>query len=328
MRLGGTAKFLCEVASRPDVEEAVSWAEERQLPIIMIGGGSNIIWRDEGFDGLIVVNQIMGYEQFDEDEFNSYIIVGAGENWDKVVEQSVSAGLSGIECLSLIPGTAGATPVQNVGAYGQEISRTLSSVEVYDLQEHKFINIPSEQCSFSYRNSRFKSEDKGRYLITGLTIHLTKTQPKPPFYGSVQQYFDEHGVHEYTPQALRNAVVAIRSAKLPDPAAVANNGSFFANPIVPIGTYTQIQANYEDQIPHWESDKGIKLSAAWLIEQAGYKGFHDSETGMMTWPNQPLVFVNENARNTADLLTFREKILQAVKEKFDITLEQEPELLP
>ena len=154
-----------------------------------------------------------------------------------------------------------------------------------------------------------------------------KTTPEPPFYAGLQKYLDEQNIHEYTPQTLRDAVIYIRSHKLPDPAVIANNGSFFANPIVDNATYTQLVADHGD-MPHWETEKGMKLSAAWLIEQAGFKGIHDAETGMMTWPTQPLVFVNEAAKNTADLLTFRQRVLDTVQQMFGITLEQEPELLP
>jgi UDP-N-acetylmuramate dehydrogenase len=327
MRLGGTASYLCEVTSRQELSDAVAWATEQNVLTIMIGGGSNIIWRDEGFDGLIIVNNLLKYEDFAEDEINHYVTIGAGENWDSVVERAVAAGLSGIECLSLIPGKAGATPVQNVGAYGQEIANTLVSVEVYDRTTGSFMNIPNEDCGFGYRTSRFKTTDKDRFFITAITLHLTAAQPEPPFYGSVEKYLEEHGVQDFSAQALRDAVIDIRSHKLPDPAVIANNGSFFSNPIVERGTYVQIQAGFDD-VPHWEVEGGIKLSAAWLIEQAGFKGIHDEETGMMTWPTQPLVFVNEKAQTTAALLTFRQKVLDAVQAKFDITLEQEPEILP
>lgn len=327
MRLGGLAAYLIEIHTRQELSEAVDWAEQRRLPIIMIGGGSNIFWRDEGFDGLVIVNKLLRYEDFAEDETNHYVTVGAGEPWDSVVERSVTAGLSGIECLSLIPGSAGATPVQNVGAYGQEIADTLVSVEVYDRQTHRFLNIPNEDCGFAYRTSRFKTTDKERFFITALTLHLYATTPEPPFYGALQRYFEAHDITAFDVATLRNAVIAIRQAKLPDPAEIANNGSFFANPVVDQGTFAQIAADYDD-VPHWEVTGGIKLSAAWLIEQAGFKGIHDAETGMMTWPTQPLVFVNEKAQTTADLLAFRQKVLDAVQAKFMIELQQEPELLP
>lgn len=328
MRLGGEARYSVDIHSRTELTEALAWATSQSLPVMMIGGGSNIIWRDEGFAGLLLVNKIERFEMFNEDDTNIYVTVGAGENWDNVVKRTVEAGATGIEALSLIPGTAGATPVQNVGAYGQEIADVLVTVEAYDTQTKTFINIPAMDCGFGYRTSRFKTKDKGRFFITAITLHLTLGNPEPPFYGSVQQYFEAHNVTTVTPQTLRDAVIDIRSHKLPDPATVANNGSFFANPIVDESVLTQIAADYGD-VPHWETKDGrVKIPAAWLIETSGFKDVHDTETGMGTWPSQPLVLVNEHATSTAQLLAFRQKILDAVKTKFDITLEQEPEILP
>lgn len=328
MRLGGAAAYAVEVNDRLTLTAAIDWAKQRQLPVRMIGGGSNIIWRDEGFAGLLIINRIMRREVFDEDGQNVYLTIGAGENWDEIVDYSVSLGLTGIEALSLIPGTAGATPIQNVGAYGQEIAQTLVTVEAYDSQTGEYSNIRNQDCGFGYRTSRFKTNDNGRFFITAITLHLTKSNPQPPFYGVLQRYLDEHNITSFTPQTIRQAVMAIRSAKLPDPTKVANNGSFFANPVIDEGSLIQLQAAYPD-IPHWPSDDDrVKIPAAWLIEQAGFKDFHDSQTGMATWAIQPLVLVNEAAKSTADLIAFRDKIIAAIQQKFGITLEQEPELLP
>lgn len=319
---------MTDVTERFQVQQAVAWAEERGLPVLMIGGGSNIVWRDEGFPGLIIVNKIMGFEEQPEDEENYFLHIGAGENWDSVVERAAARGLTDIEALSLIPGTAGATPVQNVGAYGQEISQTLVTVEAYDRQAKQMVNIPNMDCGFGYRTSRFKTTDRGRFFITGLTLHLMRGNPQPPYYPALERYLSEHNITEHTPQTIRDAVIAIRSSKLPDPALVANNGSFFANPIISESQLVDLQADYSD-IPHWPAGEDrVKIPAAWLVEKAGFKGVHDAETGMATWPNQPLVLVNERAQSTAQLLKFQAKILDTIQQKFGITLEQEPELLP
>lgn len=329
MRLGGPARYLATVTSRQQVADAYALAKGHDLPLIMIGGGSNIVWRDEGFPGLVLVNNIMRYEDFGEDELNHYITVGAGENWDSVVERTVAAGLTGIECLSLIPGSSGATPVQNVGAYGQEIADTLVSVEAYDTHSQTFVNLPGDECGFGYRTSHFKTDQRGRYLITGMTLHLTTAAPQAPYYGAVQAYLDQHDLKEPTAADLRQAVIAIRSAKLPDPAKVANNGSFFANPVISTNDFAELANNYGADVPHWEAGtEQVKVPAAWLLEQAGFKDFHDPETGMATWSTQPLVLVNEHAQSTADLLMFKQKIVDAVQAKFGINLVQEPELLP
>lgn len=328
MGLGGPAAYLAEVSSRAELTEAINWAKSKTVPVLMIGGGSNIIWSDDGFPGLVLINKIMGYGVEPIDEENHYLIIGAGEIWDSVVERSVSSGLTGIEALSLIPGSAGATPIQNVGAYGQEISQTLTTVEAFDNQTGQFVTLAGSDCGFSYRNSRFKSADRGRFFITGLTLHLTKGNPTAPFYGAVQTYFEAHGITNFTPQALRQAVIDIRNSKLPDPKIVKNTGSFFANPIISKAQFSGLN-NPDSPMPNWPSgEDSIKLSAAWLIAEAGFTDYKDAETGMATWPRQPLVLVNENAKSTRDLLKFKQKIVDTVQTKFGIQLIQEPEMLP
>jgi UDP-N-acetylmuramate dehydrogenase len=328
MRLGGKAAYATDVYSKDDIIEALDWANQKGLQTLMIGSGSNIIWRDEGFPGLLLVNKIKLYESYAEDEENYYISLGGGEIWDEVVAKTVAAGLSGIEALSLIPGTVGATPIQNVGAYGQEISQTLVSLEAYDTKTQQLVIIPASDCGFAYRTSRFKTDDHNRFLIIKIVLHLIRGSMQPPFYSSLQKYFDEHNLNDYSPQVVRDAVVAIRRSKLPDPAQVANNGSFFANPIINEESLTQLINDHPD-LSYWPQDNGqVKLSAAWLVEHAGFSNAHDTETGMATWPSQCLVLVNEHAKNTADLLNFKQKILTAVQQKFDVSLEQEPELLP
>lgn len=327
MGLGGTAAYLTEIQTPDEIVETLGWAQERKLPVIMIGGGSNIVWTDEGFPGLVLINKISGYEVIEEDSTSVSLKLGSGEPWDSVVARSVDAGLTGIESLSLVPGSTGATPIQNVGAYGQEIAQTLVTVEAFDTKTGGFVEIPAVDCGFSYRNSRFKTTGRGRYYITGITLKLRKDDPKPPFYGVLQAYLDEHGITDYTPAIIRKAVIAIRTGKLPDPAVIRNTGSFFANPIVNEETFIELEDKFPD-IPNWVTANGIKLSAAWLIVQVGFKDYHDEATGMATWPKQPLVLVNEKARSTADLLVFKQRIVEAVQAKFGITLEQEPELLP
>ncbi|MDZ7786489.1 MAG: UDP-N-acetylmuramate dehydrogenase [Candidatus Saccharibacteria bacterium] len=328
MRLGGVAAHLVEVTDRSQAQEAVEWAQSRSLPFIVIGEGSNIIWRDEGFPGLVVVNKIKHFELYEHDAETTYVTAGGGENWDEVVERTVNNGLSGIETLSLIPGTAGATPVQNVGAYGSEISDVLMAIEAYDVTQGQLVTIRGSECEFAYRTSKFKTTEKNRYIITAITLRLTKSPMRPPFYASLQKYLSENNVTDYSPQSIRQAVIAIRSEKLPDPKLHANNGSFFQNPIVSQDFVNNLTDMYPD-MTYWRLDSGqVKLSAAWLVERAGFKNVHDNETGMRTWEKQPLVLVNEHAKSTQDLLNFKQKIVNAVHEKFGIELRQEPELLP
>jgi UDP-N-acetylmuramate dehydrogenase len=342
MGLGGPAAYLVEVTSHAELREALQWARAKALPTIMIGSGSNIIWQDAGFPGLVLIDKILGYETRQDDEIDPtkvYLTIGSGEPWDSVVERSVAAGLTGIEALSLIPGSTGATPVQNVGAYGQEIAQTLMTIEAFDTQASgtltdnnaqigDFVTLRGSDCGFGYRTSRFKMTDRGRFYITSITLQLTRGKLLPPFYGALQTYLEAHNITDYTPLAIRQAVIAIRNSKLPDPAIIHNTGSFFGNPIISDTEFAQLLKT-NTYIPHWSAGEGaVKLSAAWLIEQAGFKAYDDPETGMATWPQQSLVLINKTAHTTADLLKFKQKIIDAVQGKFNITLQQEPELLP
>lgn len=328
MRLGGNAAFLTEVNSAEELVEAATWGHNKGLRVIIIGDGSNIVWRDEAFDGLVIVNRILGYKLTPFDDTTAALTVGAGENWDSVVERSVAAGYCNLAPLSLIPGTTGATPVQNVGAYGQEMSNCLMTIQAFDMSAGQFVILRASDCQFAYRTSRFKTVDRGKYLISSITLSISKQALQPPYYDALQRYINDNNMTIQSPEDVRQAVIAIRSSKLPDPKLVANNGSFFANPIISDEELVQL-LELNDTTKYWHQDGGmVKVSAAWLIEQAGFKDYHDQETGMATWPNQPLVLVNEHAKSTADLLNFKAKIVDAVKQKFSIALEQEPELLP
>ncbi len=327
MRLGGEAAYLVEVTNKFEISEAVTWAENRNLPVTTVGEGSNVIWSDDGFPGLVIVNKIPGFEVQERDDENVYITVGAGENWDEVVKRSVELGLSGIETLSLIPGTAGATPIQNVGAYGTEIADVLVTIEAYDVTAKSLVTLRASDCDLGYRTSMFKTTKKDAYIISAITIRLSRINMEPPFYASLQTYIEAHDISNLSPSAIREAVISIRTSKLPDPKSIANNGSFFQNPIITAEVQRNILARFPD-IPYWQAgdDGSYKLSAAWLVEQVGFKDFHDTVTGMGTWSKQPLVLVNEHAKSTADLLKFRDKITDAVHQKFGIKLIQEPEL--
>ena len=324
MRLGGTALYECEVQNEQDLLDALDFAKNKNIPFKIIGLGSNIIWNDSGFNGLLIVNKLLGFNILDD---GVTVSIGAGTNWDYAVEQTVLKGLSGFESLSAIPGTVGATPVQNVGAYGSEVKDTIVSVRCYDTLQNKFVELSNKDCEFGYRTSRFKTTDIGRFIITSITFKLSLDNPKPPFYESLQSYLDTNNIVEYTAQNIRKAVIDIRSKKMPDSNLVANNGSFFSNPIISKQQLNVLLHNFKD-IKYWDlGDDNIKISAAWLIEQSGFKDFHDPKTGMATWANQSLVLVNESAVNTSQLLEFKQNIVNADQDKFNITLEQEPELV-
>lgn len=324
MRLGGAAHAFVKVTTKDELVEAIDWAETHQLPILVLGGGSNVIFSD-GYEGLVILNQLKGFEVLHADAASATLHIAAGENWDETVARTTEMGLTGIEALSAIPGTAGATPVQNVGAYGQEIATTLVELEAYDLQTHTFVTIPKANCGFSYRNSKFKATKNRRYIITSITLTLQKANPEPPFYESLQRYLEEHHITTFTPQSIREAVIAVRARRLPDPSIVANTGSFFKNPIISREEFTPIYAEHPD-IAHWDMpDEKVKLAAGWLIEHAGLKGY--TNHGMRFFEGNALVFVNESATSYDDLAAFRQEVINKVQQVFGITLEQEPELL-
>lgn len=324
MRLGDTAEALVEVHSKQELQEAVQWAHSKNVPILPLGGGSNVIFSD-GYHGLVIVNKISGYEVVADDATSMTIRVGAGEIWDNVVARSVADNLHGIELLSAIPGTAGATPVQNVGAYGADVAETFVELEAYDLKTNTFVVLDKAACQFRYRRSMFKEPENKHYIIANLTLRLLKTNPQPPFYASLQHYLDKHNITTYTPQTIREAVVAVRANKLPDPSKVANTGSFFRNPIVSADEAQKILDKFPEA-QHWRLKSGkIKFPAGWLIERAGLRGY--KAHGMRTYERHALVLINDNAKSYADLLAFKTEIITKVRDTFGITLEQEPELL-
>lgn len=322
MKLGGNARFMTEVRTPDQVQEICRSATAQNLPVFILGGGSNVIVKDEGYNGIVVRNRISGFEVVSDEPGVTIIKIGAGENWDSVVKRTVEMNLSGIEAMSAIPGTAGAAPVQNVGAYGQEIADSLVSLEAYDRQTDRFIILESADCGFSYRNSIFRSSEAGRYVILSITLQLSKTAPSPPFYAAVQNYLEEHNITLYTPQIIRDAVIEIRKNKLPDPEVTPNTGSFFKNAIVEDWQLADLKKDYPD-IPTYDmSDGRFKIPTGWLIEQVGYKG--KTLHGMHVHDKNALVLINESAKNYADLAAARDEIMGAVRDQFRILIEQEP----
>lgn len=328
MRLGGVAKFLVEIKDEEDLLAALDFAKSQDIAVHVVGGGSNTVFTDNGFDGLVIINKITGIKQVDDGE-DVLLTVGGGEVWDDVVKLSTDLGFYDIAALSLIPGTAGAAPVQNIGAYGQQFSDSAVSVRAYDKNQAKFVDILRQDCNFTYRASRFNGEDRSRFIITSVIMRLHRKKVQRPFYDDISRYFDEHGINQdsVSPQELREAVSTVRVIKLPDPSSVANCGSFFKNPIVDATHYENLLQKYPELKAHRTDDGKLKIYGGQLIEMVGLKDYHDSKTGMATWKNHALVVVNESAESTKDLLEFKEKIVSSVRDKFDITLVQEPELI-
>lgn len=322
MKLGGPARFFTEVRTADELKTVYQNAKSKQLPVFVIGSGSNLIAKDEGFEGLVIRIRIPGFETIADDPSTTTLKVGAGEIWDEIVKRTVDMRLSGIETMSGIPGTVGATPVQNVGAYGQEIADTLISLEAYDTTTDSFVTLTNEQCEFSYRHSTFRGREAGRYIITNITIKLYKNTPTPPFYDSLQAYLDSHAITLFSHEAIRDAVLAIRKDKLPDPKERPSAGSFFKNVIVEKWRLDELQKTYPD-IPAFDMPDGtFKLSTGWLIDKAGLKGqlLH----GMRVHDKNALVLINESATGYADLASARDEIIGKVRDTFQVVIEQEP----
>jgi len=326
MHLGGPTRFFAEIHSREELQEVYQNAAAKQVPIFVLGGGSNVIAHDEGYQGLILRMRIEGFEIV-KDELNTMTIkIGAGENWDLAVARTVQMNLTGIETMSAIPGTCGAAPVQNIGAYGQEISETLVSLEAYDTSNNAFVTLQNSECGFSYRHSIFRSSEQGRYIITSITIELSKNQPTAPFYDSLQAYIDEHSIQLITHQSIRDAVIDIRKDKLPDPAVKPSAGSFFKNSLIEQWQLSDIQKNFPDIKAYDMGNGKFKVSTGWLIEKCGFKGqlLH----GMRVNEKNCLVLINESATGYADLASARDEIADKVRDTFQIQIEQEPLEIP
>ena len=322
MKLGGEARYMATAASASDVVSLYRNARKENLPIFVLGGGSNVITHDEVFEGIVLLNKIKGFEVISETDETTDVKIGAGEVWDEVVEKAIELGLQGIEAMSGIPGTAGAAPVQNVGAYGQEIADTLISLEAYDSKTDTIVTISADECDFSYRNSIFRDKEKGRYCILNITLQLNKAEPKPPYYASLQKYIDENDIREVNLSVIRVAVLNIRSEKLPDPAELPSAGSFFKNALVEKWKLEELQKEYSD-IPNYAmSDGRYKIPTGWLIDKAGLRGYRSH--GMRVYEKNALVLVNDSATGYDDLVAIREEIVQIVFDKFGIKIEQEP----
>ncbi len=326
MRIGGPAHFFSEVHTAQELHELYQDTQAKNVPFFILGGGSNVIAHDEGYQGLIIRIKIPGFEVIANDLNSTTIKIGAGENWDNVVARTVDMRLSGIEAMSAIPGTAGAAPVQNVGAYGQEISETLVSLEAYDTQTNAMVQLQNADCGFSYRHSIFRGDAKGRYIITSITLKLSKTQPAPPFYDSLQAYFDEKNIVLFTQQTVRDAVIAIRADKLPDPAIKPSAGSFFKNAIIEAWQAEELLKNFPEAKTYSMADGSVKVSSGWLIEQAGFKG--QLLNGFRVNEKNCLVLINESATGYADLAAARDTIAGKVRDTFRVQIEQEPLEIP
>lgn len=326
--IGGSARYFATARTEADVEQAVVFAHERNLPLFVLGGGSNLLVRDTGFSGLVLHIVIQGIERSTDDLLD----VGAGESWDRLVDHAIALNLAGIECLAGIPGSVGGTPVQNVGAYGQEVSETIESVRVFDLHTDQWQDLRNADCHFRYRESLFNTDEPSRYIVTRVYFRLRPNGAPMIRYAELQRRFAD--VPTPSLVEVATAVREIRRSKgmviIPGDSDTRSAGSFFKNPIVPVAALKQVAAVTAidpANIPHWPTAHGdIKLPAAWLLEHAGFtKGYSEGPAAIST--RHTLALTNRNGATCADILRLQDHIIATVQARFDITLEREPVLL-
>lgn len=321
---GVPARCACfrEYASEAELCEIIaSLSQLTPRPLLHIGGGSNLLFTND-FAGDILHSAIKGRTLVAEDEMSVFIRVGAAECWDDIIAWSLQAGYYGLENLSLIPGEVGASAVQNIGAYGSEVYDFISEVRAVDLQTGQSRTFKAQECEPSYRSTMFKSEWKDKYAITYVTYHLHKTFKPNLSYAAVKNELATRNVDtdQLTAALLREIIIEIRSAKLPDPQKIGNAGSFFMNPVVTQAHFERLRAVYPS-IPHYILPNGVKIPAAWLIETAGWKGKTLGQAGV--YAQQALILVNLGHAKGQDIKHLAEAIQQSVKEKFDISLKPE-----
>lgn len=322
------ARYFVEARKREDLFTLLHYRKMVFVPVKIMGGGSNILFTSD-FCGLLVHVNTRGIEIIDENDQCLRLMVQAGEPWDDLVRFTVDNGWKGLEKLSLIPGTTGAAPIQNIGAYGSEVKEVIESVEFVDIREGTSHQLRNEECGFGYRDSIFKHELKDRIIITGVQFRLLKEDPdnggepvKQITYRDLREELSASGINMAGVSQIRDAVIAIRRRKLPDPSVLGNAGSFFKNPVIPMVKALDLKQQYSDLPVFRESDDHLsKVPAAWLIEQCGWKGFRDGDAGVHQ--HQPLVLVNYGMASGMDILRLSRKIRDSVFQRFGITLEME-----
>lgn len=313
------AKYFASFSSVDELQTLLSVVNHIE-PALILGGGSNLLFT-KNFDGLVLKNEITGISIVHEDEEYVYIKAGAGEGWHKLIMYCIDKNLGGIENLSLIPGSVGASPMQNIGAYGVELKDVFYSLEAYHLKEKNIINFTLNDCEFRYRDSVFKRKYKDELVILTVTFRLAK---KPIFnisYGAIKQELEKMNIEKLSIQAISKAVINIRSSKLPDPAIIGNAGSFFKNPEIDLKHYHQLKENYPDLPGYQLADGNIKLAAGWLVEQCGWKGYRKGDAGC--YSEQALVLVNYGNASGEEIYKLSEEIKHSVLKKFNVTLERE-----
>jgi UDP-N-acetylmuramate dehydrogenase len=317
------ARYFFEFTDLSDLSvflKSKDWWRETKL--LFLGSGSNVLFTRD-FDGLVLRPSIPGIKILKEDRQNIWVEAGAGEVWGELVEYCVINGFGGLENLSGIPGTVGAAPVQNIGAYGSEVGNAVVSVNGFDLQKMEEVSFPAEECHFGYRDSIFKNQLKGKYVVGSVVFKLDKFPEFNLSYGEVEKEVKRLG--KVSLLNVRQAIINIRSAKLPDVKVIGNAGSFFKNPVVGNNQVEELKSEYPGMPVYPFGEENSKLAAGWLIEQCGWKGFREGDAGVHA--KQALVLVNYGKATGGEILNLVEKIIQSVEEKFGVTLNPEVNIL-
>ena len=320
------AKAFSSFSNVDELRELIEYnnsISNNQSPLIL-GGGSNILFT-KNIDALVLKNEIKGIELINEDENYVYVKSGAGERWHGFVQYCLQRNFAGVENLSLIPGNVGASPMQNIGAYGVELKEVFYELEAFDINEQKVYTFTVNDCAFGYRESVFKNKYKNKFIILSVTFRLHKEPIFNINYGAIKNELEKMNVQQLTIQSISQAVINIRSSKLPDPAKIGNAGSFFKNPSVAKNIFNDLKIKFPNIIGNENNDETMKLAAGWLIEQCGWKGFRKGDAGCHD--KQALVLINFGNATGNEIYDLSENILQSVKNKFGVLLEREVNII-
>ncbi|WP_427311131.1 UDP-N-acetylmuramate dehydrogenase [Cupriavidus sp. H39] len=318
------ARFAVPVRSEADLRAALADPRAEGLPLVVLGGGSNVVLTGD-LDALVLLMEIPGYQaEATSDGGDAWLVTaGAGENWNALVNRTIADGMPGLENLALIPGTAGAAPIQNIGAYGVELRERFAGVRAYDRLAGTFVWLDLPACEFAYRDSLFKRSGAGRYIITAVTLRLPMAWQPVLSYGELARELEGQGAPAAA--TIRDAVVAIRSRKLPDPAQLGNAGSFFKNPLVSATQRDALLQDHPDLVSYAQPDGTYKLAAGWLIDRCGFKGLTDGPVGV--YGKQALVLVHHGGGTGAMLLALANRIADTVQARYGVRIEPEPVVL-
>lgn len=313
-------RYFTALNSLDDLPRYAEWLSANDVPALVLGGGSNLLFKND-FSGMVAKVNLIGKSLLESDDEAYYVQAAGGENWHQFVRWTIDQGYAGLENLSLIPGTVGAAPIQNIGAYGVELVDIFESLKAFDLHTGETCEFSKAECQFGYRDSFFKSLAYGQYIILSVTFRL----PKKPEWKLNYAGVSDQLTGEPTARAISDCIMAIRQSKLPDPAVIGNAGSFFKNPILDKPVWEALKAEH-DLLPGWEQPANtMKTSAAWLIDQAGWKGYREGDAGI--YENHALVLVNHANATGADLWGVAQHVIHSVQDKFGIELEPEPRVL-